>query len=275
MGIACARGWEDNPCAMRTAAKVRFIATTMGAAAVIAAAFGQSGALPQRPPDGGTREVLVSILIPSLPNAPFSAIVNTLWVRQLADGSSITLANHRAIARDKEGRIFQERRLLVPEDGKHESVVTQIEISDPVAHQQYICVPRQHVCQLEPFSPPAFVPPPPRGSASAVKQSPNVDLEDLGTQSMAGLETTGTRQTMVMEAGAIGNDRPITVTREFWYSPQLGVNVVSKLQDPRIGKQTFELSNVALGDPDSTLFQPPPNSHIIDLRKTESIPSPQ
>ena len=30
----------------------------------------------ERPPDGGTREVLVSILIPSIPNAPFSAIVN-------------------------------------------------------------------------------------------------------------------------------------------------------------------------------------------------------
>ena len=125
---------------MRTAAKVRYLATTMGAAAVIAVAFGQNGAMPQRPPDGGTNEVLVSILIPSLPNAPFSAIVNTLWVRQLADGSAITLANHRAIARDTEGRIFQERRLLVPEDGKHESVVTQIEMSDPVAHQQYICV---------------------------------------------------------------------------------------------------------------------------------------
>jgi hypothetical protein len=74
----------------------------------------------QRPPDGGTREVLVSIFIPSLANAPFTATVNTESVRQLADGTTITLNNHRAIARDKAGRIFQERRLLVPDDGKHE-----------------------------------------------------------------------------------------------------------------------------------------------------------
>jgi hypothetical protein len=91
----------------------------------------------ERPPDGGSREVLVSILIPSLPNVPFSAVVNTESVRQLANGTSITLKNHRAIARDRAGRIFQERRLLVPEDGKHESVVTQIEISDPVAHELF------------------------------------------------------------------------------------------------------------------------------------------
>src|SRR6266481_1940085 len=86
---------------------------------------------PQRPPDGGTREVLISILIPSLPNAPFTATVNTEWIRQLPDGSTITLKNHRAIARDAAGRIFQERRALVPDDGKTKSGVTQIEISGP------------------------------------------------------------------------------------------------------------------------------------------------
>ena len=112
-----------------------------------------------RPPDGGTREVLISILIPSLLNAPFSATVATESVRQLADGSRITLVNRRAIARDTAGRIFQERRLLVPDDGKHESIVTQIEISDPVSHQLYICVPRERVCQVEFFSAPQFVPP--------------------------------------------------------------------------------------------------------------------
>jgi hypothetical protein len=49
------------------------------------------------------------------------------------------------IARDKSGRIFQERRLLVPEDGKQESVVTQTEITDPVSHEQYICVPQERL----------------------------------------------------------------------------------------------------------------------------------
>jgi hypothetical protein len=237
--------------------------------------FTQSAPIAQRPTDGGAREVLVSILIPSLPNAPFSAIVNTLWVRQLADGSSITLANHRAIARDKAGRIFQERRLLVPEDGKHESVVTQTEISDPVAHRLYICVPQQRVCHLEEFTAPAFVPPPPIGNSDVVSGPRSVTREDLGMQSVDGVQALGTRQTTVIETGAVGNNAPITIRREFWYSPQLGVNLISKLQDPRFGDQTFEVSNIVLGDPDANLFQPPQNSRIIDLRKAENPAPPQ
>jgi len=54
------------------------------------------------------------------------------------------------------GRIFQERRLLVPEDGTHEAVVTPIEISDPVAHELYLCVPKEEVCQVEGFTAPTF-----------------------------------------------------------------------------------------------------------------------
>ena len=166
-----------------------------------------------RPPDGGTRQVLVSILIPSVPNAPFSATVVTEWIRQLADGSTITLGNRRAIARDKAGRIFQERRLLVPNDGKHESFVTQTEISDPVAHDLYICVPQEHVCQVEVFSPPEFTHPA-RPANFATRRPGSPTLEDLGKQNIAGLETEGTRETTVIESGAIGNDTPLMVRRE-------------------------------------------------------------
>jgi hypothetical protein len=227
----------------------------------------------RRPPDGGTRQVLVSILIPSVPNAPFSATVVTEWIRQLADGSTITLGNRRAIARDKAGRIFQERRLLVPNDGKQESIVTQIEISDPVAHDLYICVPQEHVCQVEVFSPPEFIHSgEPANFATRRPGSPT--LEDLGKQSRAGLETEGTRETTVIESGAIGNDTPIMVRREYWYSPQLSVNIISKLQDPRVGTQSFEVSDIVLGEPDAQLFKVPGNSKVIDLRKSVDLPSP-
>lgn len=236
-------------------------------------AMGQVPQMPQRPPDGGKREVLISILIPSLRNAPFSATVITESVQQLADGTAITMGNRRAIARDREGRIFQERRLLVPADGRHESVVTQIEISDPLAHTLYICMPRERVCQVESFSAPEFVPPP--TVATARLQPGAGNLEDLGRQSIGGLETVGTRQTVVIDTGAIGNNSPIEVKREYWYSPQLGVNLISKLQDPRIGTQNFEVSEVVLGDPDPKLFQPPGGSTVIDLRKPTKMPAPQ
>lgn len=225
----------------------------------------------QRPPDGGTREVLISILIPSLPDAPFSATVSTEWIRQLADGTTITVGNRRAIARDRKGRIFQERRLLVPNDGEHESGVTQIEISDPVEHELFICVPQARVCQVEFFSAPNFVRAPPPAAATR-PGSPTV--EDLGKQSIAGVDTVGTRETTVIETGAIGNDMPMTVRREFWYSPQLGVNLVSKVNDPRVGIQNFEVSDIVLGEPDVKLFALPSHSKIIDLREPAKTSSP-
>jgi hypothetical protein len=51
--------------------------------------FSQTAQEGPRPRDGGTREVLVSIFIPSVANAPFSATVNTESIRQLGDGSRI------------------------------------------------------------------------------------------------------------------------------------------------------------------------------------------
>jgi hypothetical protein len=235
---------------------------------IAAPSFAQAPPEPLRPPDGGTREVLVSIHIPSIQNAPFSATVSTESVRMLADGGRITLVNHRAIARDGAGRIFQERRLLVPPDGEHESVITQTEISDPVAHELYICKPDEHVCQLESYSPPVFA-----GFPSAINPEEKKSREDLGKQFIAGLEAAGSRETTVVEPGVIGNDSELHIIREYWYSAQLSINLTSKLQDPRIGTQDFEVSGITLGEPDPKLFKVPPGSEVIDLRRHPGSPS--
>jgi hypothetical protein len=227
----------------------------------------------QRVYDGGASERLISIYIPSLRNAPFTATVRTEWMRPLADGSTITLKNHRLIARDASGRIFQERRMLVGDDSKRDSPITQIEISDPVSHELYICVPNAQVCQVEEFSGRGPRPGAPVGSprkdAGAPAQS------DLGKQFIGGLETSGTQEITVIETGKIGNDRPLLVKREFWYSPQLGLNLISKLEDPRFGTQNFEVTDITLGEPDAKLFQVPSGSKILDLRKPPEVSSPQ
>lgn len=233
------------------------------------AALGQQSHLSERPQDGGTREVLVSILIPSLPNAPFTAILNTTWVRRLGDGAEITLKNHRKISRDKLGRIFQERRILMPDDGKSESGISQIEISDPVKQELYICIPSEHVCQLEVLALP-------EGSDPSLlgKKPAGPGLEELGKQTILGLETIGTRQVRVIETGAVGNNQPLLIRREFWYSPQLGINLLSTREDPRFGSQKFEITDLVLDAPDTRLFEPPTDATILDLRKPAGIPAP-
>src|SRR5271167_2001184 len=253
-----------------------FLLVTAGATLLLAPSqFAQTPSSGTGIPDGGTREVLVSIFIPSLPDAPFTATVNTEWVRPLGDGSRITLKNHRLIARDKSGRIFQERRLLVTDSGKQESAVTQTEITDPIAHAKYICKPQQRVCQLEEFQPlqPLARASPTAAAAAQGKPGPHPE-ESLGTQWMAGVETSGTRETEVIPAGAIGNDSPLLLKREYWYSKQLGLNILSLREDPRFGSQKFELSDIVAGEPDAKLFAPPEGSKILDLRAPPVVEAP-
>jgi hypothetical protein len=104
---------------------------------------GQAG-----PSEGGTRSILITISIPPLLNSPFTATVNTVWTIRSGDGTSRTIKNHRTIARDSAGRIFQERRYLTPDGDKQETRITQLEFSDPTTHQIYFCHPDGYVCEL-------------------------------------------------------------------------------------------------------------------------------
>jgi len=83
----------------------------------------------------------------------------------------------------------------------------------------------------------------------------SASLRYLGKHFIEGLETVGAQEAVVIKSGAIGNDSPIEVQREYWYSPQLGVNLMRKLHDPRIGIQNFEVSEISLGEPEEKLFK--------------------
>ena len=56
----------------------------------------------------------------------------------------------------------------------------------------------------------------------------------------------------------------MTIDREFWYAAQLGFNLLSKRSDPRIGSQTFTVTNLALADPDPKLFELPEGFTVAD-----------
>ena len=69
----------------------------------------------------------------------------------------------------------------------------------------------------------------------------------------------GTRTTRTIPAGAIGNEKPIVITVERWYSPDLQMNVMIKRSDPRTGENVFQLTNIMRSEPDASLFQVPPD----------------
>ena len=88
--------------------------------------------------------------------------------------------------------------------------------------------------------------------------------EDLGSQTMEGVQVTGVRTTRTIATGEIGNDRPITIVTEVWTSPDLKAIVYSKRSDPRMGEQTFQLTNIVRTEPDASLFTVPPDFKIVE-----------
>ena len=84
--------------------------------------------------------------------------------------------------------------------------------------------------------------------------------EDLGYQSVNGVTAQGFRTTTTIPAGQIGNDRPIQIVSERWYSQDLQMNVKTTNSDPRFGETTYHLTNILQAAPDPTLFQIPAQS---------------
>ena len=87
--------------------------------------------------------------------------------------------------------------------------------------------------------------------------------ENLGTQNIEGVEAEGTRTVTTIPADAIGNERPIEITYEKWYSKELQLVVMSKHNDPRFGEQTYRLTNIVRSEPDASLFTVPNGYKVI------------
>jgi hypothetical protein len=222
--------------------------------------------------DGGVSEVLQSIYIPPLLNAPFSAIVHTEWTRPMSGGGNFTFVNQRQVARDSRGHIYEERWLLAPKGSEGQSRMNVIQIADPNAHTLYNCFTLQtpHRCILQTFAESAV-----KSYKPAVFQSgplPNNTgarvHEDLGARTTSGIETVGTRDTSNLNAGVMGSDQPFSTWREFWQAPQIGVNLYSEVVNPSVGKQVFMLTDVNLAEPDPKLFELPEGFDVADRRKS-------
>lgn len=96
---------------------------------------------------------------------------------------------------------------------------------------------------------------------------PNVQTEQLGKQFFEGVEAEGTRTTKTIPAGEIGNEQPIQIVSERWYSPELQVVVMTRQSDPRVGETTYRLTNITRAEPSATLFQVPADYSVKDTQE--------
>jgi len=220
--------------------------------------------------DGGYDGPLQSIFVPPKAGAPFSLTLATEWTRPLNNGGSFTLANERRIVRDSYGRIYQERWILVPKGGPYKSHMNVFQITDPELHRWYNCETATKVCELLTYhltTVDKYVPSMAINGSIAKGMGTQVH-QDLGTSSVEDVPTHGYRDTQTLNPGAMGNDAPMVTTREFWWSPDLGLNLISIVDSPRFGKQVFRAKDISTTPPDAGLFVVPDDYKVVDRRDT-------
>ena len=257
------------------------------------------------PPIGGNTFTFVSSEMSFdgkvVKGVPYSAEALTEVTQTLGDGNRIVRKSTASIYRDSEGRTRREQTLgsIGPFATSGDTPQTLF-INDPVAGVNYVLDPRTHTARkmqlprLESLPPGArtevriqekVVQAAPHGGPGApgdnvmffesrtgesgphrvVKPGPKPTTESLGKQTIEGVEAEGTRTTVTIPAGQIGNERPIQIVSERWYSPELQTLVMSKHSDPFVGDSVYRLTNINRGEPARSLFEVPADYKIKEV----------
>jgi len=219
--------------------------------------------------------------------APYSAQAVTETIQTLADGNRITQKSTAMVYRDALGRERREETLPVIGPFTAQGDAPQIiSIFDPVAGVNYSLNSREHTAIKLPAPSQGIAldvqkrvqtliatpfGPAPAGAPGAIINYKTFNVsarapktEQLGWKLIEGVQAEGTRNTITIPTGEVGNERPIDIVDEQWRSPDLQVIVLSKHTDPRFGETVYSLVNISRADPPLSLFQVPPDYTIQD-----------
>jgi len=95
------------------------------------------------------------------------------------------------------------------------------------------------------------------GCVAGPNVKPAPQAVSIGERRIEGLKVTGSRLEFTIDAGEVGNEQPITVRTDQWFSADLGVVVSSTHDDPMIGETTYRLEQINRTEPDAALFAVP------------------
>jgi hypothetical protein len=199
--------------------------------------------------------------------APYSATVTNQVTQTLADGNTIQRTTSAQVARDSQGRTYEQQTVQggpLAQNGP----VTLTFISDPTTGYSYVLNPTTKVATrrvLKASSSSASTGDHLRSQSGATAQNTANRVEsDLGVQTVNGVSAQGKIVTRTVPALAVGNAQPIVSTSETWYSPDLQIPVLAKRSDPRVGQSTYSLTNISRAEPPASLFQIPSNYTVQD-----------
>jgi hypothetical protein len=207
--------------------------------------------------------------------APYTAEALTDLTQVLADGNRIQQRTTASIARDSKGRIRREQKAIALGGRIIESSMPLITISDPETGTHItLDAGRRVVRRMRMPTPAAALNAAASDPAAAAgsrmragrpgmsQSAEGIRTDPLGERQIEGVRAEGTRTTMTIEANAIGNQAPITVVSERWYSPELQVIVLTRRSDPRFGETLYQLTNIVRTEPPEELFTVPEDYRI-------------
>jgi hypothetical protein len=219
---------------------------------------------PSRAPDGGTRYHVDGVELLPLPGMPLTGKSNVEWTRTLEDGSTVTVHEAANLARDSAGRMYREHHSFVPINSNEPSRLNAIHLFDPAARTQTLCTIATKECRVSDYHPRReFALQTPGPFANGTR---SLSREDIGNETINGISVIGSRETTIINPGVVGNDKALATTREFWYAPSIRTNLLVTRVDPREGKQVIALTDLALAEPDSRMFEVPAGYTVVDER---------
>ncbi len=212
----------------------------------------------------GPFSIVPGVFVTPVPGLPFTATVIIESKVALEDGTTQTRLSQALIARDTNGRIRNERHALVPEGSQGMPPLLSVHVFDPTTRISTVMNPFTHIAQQR------VIPLPVNHAAG-----PNAVAEDLGTTTLNGMPTHGTRIIHTIRGRSSGTGKPVTITDEFWYSDELHMNLLETHTDVRGGTQTVSILSIQREEPSPTLFEIPAGYKVVDLTPPPDSPAAQ
>jgi hypothetical protein len=101
---------------------------------------------------------------------------------------------------------------------------------------------------------------------------PNGKSQSLGKETIAGASAEGTRTSVEIPVGVVGNERPLELVNEKWFSPELQIVLRTKQSDPRLGDTEYNVTRLERAEPPHSLFEVPSDYQLIEGGMLEGEP---
>ena len=221
------------------------------------------------PMTGHAEETLGPLDVPAIVGAPFSGVGVTETIRQTADGNRFSVTSSTRYYRDSQGRTRTEREIprVRMNEGATAATHEFTQIRDAVSGTVYLLNPQYKTAEVVTGLQKATAEPggtAPRlftvfGGTRIGPDEPGWSAPvSLGEKSIDGIDAIGTRQIYTISAGSpFGNQKPVIITVEQWFSPALGVVISKTGRASTGGESNYRLGQIVQAEPEASLFTVP------------------